>query len=133
MNSHEIHDRDLWRDVIAGSGTAFSLIFDRYKKDIYNYCFRRTADWSLAEDLTSVVFLEAWRKRTKVRVDARGLRPWLFGVATNVIRNQQRSVKRYRSAVQRLSMERAAESGKEAADRASDEETMRAVSSRSIT
>lgn len=35
---------------------------------MYQHCFRRTGSWSAAEELTSVVFLEAWRKRRDVRL-----------------------------------------------------------------
>src|ERR671922_1614194 len=38
----------------------FALLWDTYARSIYSYCFRRTADAALAEDLTSIVFLEAW-------------------------------------------------------------------------
>ena len=37
-----------------GSPRAFGVLFERHGRSIYNYCFRRTADWALAEDLTSV-------------------------------------------------------------------------------
>lgn len=77
-----------------GDAESFGLLFDRHARTVYNFCFRRTADWALAEDLTSIVFLEAWRRRAEVRPQHETLRPWFLGVATNVIRNGQRSQRR---------------------------------------
>lgn len=72
--------------------------WDAYAQQIHRYCFRRTGDAALAEDLTSVVFLEAWRRRRDVTPSA----AWLYGIATNVLRNQQRSRRRYEAALARL-------------------------------
>jgi RNA polymerase sigma-70 factor (ECF subfamily) len=49
----------------------------------------------MAEDLTSVVFLEAWRRRSEVRFSGDSALPWLLGVATNATRNAQRSLRRH--------------------------------------
>src|SRR2546421_12655149 len=101
-----VSDSELWSRGTAGDSDAFGLIFDRHAKAIYNYCFRRTADWALAEDLTSVAFLEAWRRRAEVRLEADSALPWLYGVAANVLRNQRRSLRRHRAALARLPAER---------------------------
>jgi RNA polymerase sigma-70 factor, ECF subfamily len=87
-------DLDLWRRAEQGDAESFGVLFDRHARTVYNFCFRRTADWALAEDLTSTVFLEAWRRRGDVRPEHETLRPWLLGVATNVIRNAARSRRR---------------------------------------
>jgi RNA polymerase sigma-70 factor (ECF subfamily) len=96
-------DRDLWQRAASGDGDAFAEVYQRYADRIYGYCFRRTASWSTAQDLTSVVFLEAWRKRSDVAFDDDGsVIAWLFGVANNVVRNSQRSMRRHQLALQRL-------------------------------
>jgi RNA polymerase sigma factor (sigma-70 family) len=91
------------------------------------YCFRRTADWSLAEDLMSVVFLEAWRRRSDVRLVRESALPWLLGVATNVVRNARRSLRRHRAALERLPREREPDFAEDVAGRLDDERRMRAV------
>ena len=78
------------------------MLFDRHSRTVYNYCFRRTADWSAAEDLTSVVFLETWKRRRQVRMQTDSLLPWLYGVATNLLRNHRRSLRRHRDALARM-------------------------------
>jgi RNA polymerase sigma-70 factor (ECF subfamily) len=85
---------------MAATSDQFTELFDQHGRAVYNYCFRRTADWSLAEDLTSAVFLEAWRRRRDLRLET--ARPWLFGIATNLLRNQRRSLRRHAAALSRV-------------------------------
>jgi RNA polymerase sigma factor (sigma-70 family) len=93
-------DKRLWSRVREGDSDAFAALFDRYARSIHRYCFRRTGDHSLADDLMSVVFLEAWRRRSEVE-PVRVL-PWLYAIATNVLRNQQRATRRHRAALARV-------------------------------
>lgn len=67
----------------------FAELFDEHADAIFNYCYRRTANRSDAEDLLSAVFLAAWRNRR--RMPAGRELPWLYGIATNVIRNHRRT------------------------------------------
>ncbi len=102
-------------------------LFERHAQAIYGYCFRRTADAALAEDLTSIVFLEAWRRRDVELTEASAL-PWLYGVATNVLRNQRRSLRRHRVALGRLGAEQPEPDFAEAvADRLAAETEMRSI------
>jgi RNA polymerase sigma-70 factor (ECF subfamily) len=97
----EIDDSTLWARARAGDADAFTALFRRHAKAIYNYCFRRLGDWSAAEDALSVVFLEAWRRRdTELPPDK--VLPWLYGVATNVLRNRRRAERRHRAALARV-------------------------------
>ena len=73
-------DVELWRRAVDGDPDSFGVVFERHARTVYNYLFRRTADWSLAEDLTSVVFLEAWRRRADVGFESEAALPWLLGV-----------------------------------------------------
>lgn len=95
-------DQQLWNQVLDGRASAFELIYLRHASAVYNHCFRRTGSWSIAEDLTSMVFLETWRQRAQVHlVDGNAL-PWLLGVANNCVRRQSRTLARHRRAVARL-------------------------------
>ena len=89
-------DLDLWSHAAnEGAGEAFGELFERHADRVYAHCFSRTGSWSMAEDLTSVVFLEAWRRRAEVRFSCESALPWLLGVANNATRNAQRSVRRH--------------------------------------
>ena len=92
-------------ETAAGADAEPAALFDRYADTIYNYCFRRCGSWSVAEDLTATVFLQAWRTRHRmVQVDSSPL-AWLYGVAINVCRNHSRSVRRSRAALSRIRLD----------------------------
>jgi RNA polymerase sigma-70 factor, ECF subfamily len=101
MDMRRLDDSTLWERSRAGDREAFGVLFGRHAKLIYNFCFRRVADWTVAEDLVSVVFLEAWRRRQQP-LPAGKVVPWLFGIATNVVRNRRRSQRRYAAALNRI-------------------------------
>jgi RNA polymerase sigma factor (sigma-70 family) len=92
-------DADLWERVSAGDADAFGRLYDRHASAIYNFLHRRTASWSDAEDLTSVVFLQAWRRRSEVVLDRDSALPWLLRTADYTARNEWRSKQRYRRAL----------------------------------
>ncbi|WP_369034431.1 RNA polymerase sigma factor [Streptomyces adonidis] len=95
-------DTNLRKRIRAGEHDAFGELFDAYARSVYNHAFRLTGDWSAAEDVVSLTFLDAWRLRAKVDEEGGSLRPWLLGVATNVTRNTRRAARRHAAAVARL-------------------------------
>jgi RNA polymerase sigma-70 factor (ECF subfamily) len=97
-------DDDLWLRAGLGDAEAFAVLFERHSQSIYNFCFRRTADWFVSEDLLSIVFLEAWRTREK-SLSPGMVRAWLYGIATFVVRNRRRTERRYRHALARFPRE----------------------------
>lgn len=97
----EASDGSLWERTRAGNTDAFGHLFERHAKVIYNYCFRSVGDWSAAEDLLSSTFLEAWRRRDK-ELRGEDVLPWLYGIATNLIRNRRRSERRFAAALRRM-------------------------------
>lgn len=121
-------DRDLWGGSLQDDPEAFGEIFARHAKPVYNYLFRRCGDWSTAEDLTSIVFLEAWRRRLDVRLVHDSALPFLYGVATNVLRNRRRSERRYREALARMpAPSGSGDPADDPAARAAAEEDMRSI------
>ncbi len=100
-------DGVLWQQAQAGDKSSFASLFERHAAAIHAFCFRRTGDWCLAEDLTSATFLESWRRRDNVYLEAAQVRPWLYGVANNLVRNSARARRRYAAALARLPKERA--------------------------
>lgn len=93
--------------IRAGDPGAFGSLFDDHARAVYNHAFRLTGDWSAAEDILSLTFLEAWRLRETVDLDGGSLRPWLLGIATNTARNARRAARRHEAAVRRLPSEEA--------------------------
>ncbi|TDW70568.1 RNA polymerase sigma factor [Kribbella pratensis] len=94
-----VSDRDLWGRAAEGDSEAFAQLYDRHARAIYNFLHRRTGSWSDAEDLTSAVFLQAWRRRGDVVLDRDSALPWLLRTADYTVRNEWRSKLRYRRAL----------------------------------
>lgn len=88
--------------VRAGDEGAFAVLFREHGKAVYNHRFRLTADWSTADDCTSLVFLEAWRLREKVETTGGSLLPWLLGIATHVVHRRRRVAWRHHRLMERL-------------------------------
>ncbi|WP_405563323.1 RNA polymerase sigma factor [Streptomyces sp. NBC_01180] len=84
-------DRELWARAVDGDREAFGQIFDRHGKTVYNYLFRRTADWSEAEDLTSTVCLHAWRRRSETVLDRDPALPWPAAPSDRDLPNHRRT------------------------------------------
>ena len=97
----DLDDADLW-SLSADDREAFGEIFRRHARSVFAICYWRTGDATLAEDVTSVVFLEAWRRRDLVVLEQRSALPWLLGVANHTSRNATRSLRRYTQALRRL-------------------------------
>ncbi|MEU8250762.1 RNA polymerase sigma factor [Nonomuraea sp. NPDC048916] len=85
-----------------GNPAAFEELFDDYAKAVYNHAFRLTGNWSAAEDVMALTFLEAWRLRGRIDPEGGSIRPWLLGIATNVARNARRASRRHDDALARL-------------------------------
>jgi RNA polymerase sigma factor (sigma-70 family) len=120
----EVDDSVLWSRAQTGDRDAFGTLFERHGPTIYNYCFRRVGNWATAEDLLSIVFLEAWRRLDKSLPRGKEL-PWLLGIATNVVRNGRRSERRYAAALRRVPQPSSEPSfADESDDRIDDEELM---------
>ena len=118
-------DESLLQASANGDQRAFSELYDRHARTIYNYLFRRLADWSEAEDLTAVVFLEAFRRRSEVVVVEGKLLPWLYGIATNVLRNRRRALWRNRHLVAQLARQPGTDVTPDVAARSEAAEQMR--------
>jgi RNA polymerase sigma factor (sigma-70 family) len=123
-------DSELWRRVAGGDDRAFAALYERHARAVYNFCFRRTANWSRAEDLVADVFLVAWRRQAEVVIstESGSTLPWLLGVALNVVRNASRSQRRGDHALGRLDARAAEEDfSADLVLRLADEQQMKAV------
>ncbi|MFD7532696.1 RNA polymerase sigma factor [Streptomyces sp. NPDC059849] len=77
-----------------GDRNALGELYDEHAQVLYRYALRVTGDWAEAEDVVSATFLEAWRSREKLRPEGDSLRPWLLGIATNIMRRNARTRRR---------------------------------------
>ena len=88
--------------ILAGDPDAFGQLFDDHARVVYNHAFRLVGNWSVAEDVMALTFLEAWRLRTTVELTGGSLLAWLLGIATNVSRNTRRAARRHSAALARM-------------------------------
>ncbi|MFB8081200.1 RNA polymerase sigma factor [Streptomyces sp. NPDC056013] len=91
--------RDRFR---AGDPSALGEAYDEHARVLYHYAFRVCGDRAAAEDVVSAAFLEAWRCRGKVHAEGGSLRPWLLGIATNIMRGSAREARRRDAALARM-------------------------------
>jgi RNA polymerase sigma factor (sigma-70 family) len=78
--------------VIAGSvrePEAFAVIFDRHAPHIHRYLARRLGA-EIADDLVGETFLAAFRRRDRYDLTRPDARPWLYGIATNLVSQHRR-------------------------------------------
>jgi RNA polymerase sigma-70 factor, ECF subfamily len=83
---------------------AFAEVFDRHYVFVHRYIARR-AGRDLADDLASQTFTIAFSHRGRYRDDLGTARPWLLGIATNLLRAAHRGDHRVASIVERLGSE----------------------------
>jgi DNA-directed RNA polymerase specialized sigma24 family protein len=72
---------------------AFAGIFDRHHAELYRY-LRRRVGAGVAADLAAETFVTAFSRRGAFRADTTDARPWLYGIAHNLLRNHLRAERR---------------------------------------
>lgn len=89
----------------------FAPLFDRHAAAVHRYLARRIGE--PADDLLAETFLVAFRRRASYLPMQLDVRPWLFGIATNVLhRHVRQEDRRYRA----LARARLLETGSHADD-----------------
>jgi len=95
-------DEQEWARAVAGDGGAFGRIFDRHRDRVRRHAYGLAPTYSDADDVVSITFFEAWRKRSSIRFVDQSMLPWLLKTATYTCMNLARSEKRHRAALNRL-------------------------------
>lgn len=88
-------------ELISGSfgqPECFATLFRRHAPALQRYAVRRLGP-AKADDVVAETFLQAFRHRQRYRVDeSPSARPWLYGIATNLISRERRAeVRQYRA------------------------------------
>lgn len=85
-----------------GDPSEFTRIFERHFRSIHRYLQRATSEFE-ADDLSAEVFVAAFKSRARYDHRHQDARPWLFGIAANMVRHQRRSDWRRRRLFERVS------------------------------
>jgi RNA polymerase sigma-70 factor (ECF subfamily) len=88
-----LHEQALVRRAQRGDRAAFEQIVLRHQGAVYGYLRARVLQPIDAEDLTQEVFLRCYVARGRFD-DTSLVRPWLFGIARNLLREHVRKQKR---------------------------------------
>ncbi|MET7460276.1 RNA polymerase sigma factor [Nonomuraea sp. NPDC005501] len=88
---------------------AFAALFDRHAPELHRYVVRRLGD-ALADDIVADTFLDAFRQRARYDLTRLDARPWLYGIAANLIGKHRRSEVRFYRALARSGVDEVAES-----------------------
>ena len=88
-------DGALMARVKEGDERAFADLVDRYKNPLVNYLTRMTRDRERAEDLAQDAFVRVYRSAGRYRERGQ-FQAFLFRIATNRLRSEQRRAARWR-------------------------------------
>lgn len=70
-------------------GASFAALFDRHAVAVHRYLARRIGS-TIADDLLAQTFLVAFEGRHRYDCSRPDARPWLYGIATNLLRRHRR-------------------------------------------
>jgi RNA polymerase sigma factor (sigma-70 family) len=82
----EATDGQLAVAFVAVDPAAYSALYSRFARPIYDFVRRTVRDQAAAEDLTQNVFLQAYERRSSLR-DPAAVRSWMFRIAHNASLN----------------------------------------------
>jgi RNA polymerase sigma factor (sigma-70 family) len=79
----------------------FAVLYDRHADAVHRYAARRLGP-EAAEDLMAETFVIAFQRRHTFDLARADARPWLFGIATNLVGRHRRAEARRFKALSRL-------------------------------
>ena len=91
-------DAPLVARLLGGEAAAFAEIVLQHRGTVYGYLRARLAQPSDAEDLTQEAFLRFYLARARFD-SSQMLRPWLLGIARNLLREHVRAVRKRKEVV----------------------------------
>ena len=89
----ELRDDQLVAALKLGDTAALGTLFDRHRRVIYGFLRSRLLDPTDAEDMCQEVFTRCLQANGHF-TDAHQVRPWLVGIARNVLREYVRRLRR---------------------------------------
>ncbi|WUI00314.1 RNA polymerase sigma factor [Spirillospora sp. NBC_00431] len=99
-------------EIIEGSFSEperFAGLYDRHHGIIHRYLARRLGR-DRADDLMAETFLVAFRRRERYDLGRPDARPWLFGIATNLVAQHRREEARFWRLIARTGVDQSVES-----------------------
>jgi RNA polymerase sigma-70 factor (ECF subfamily) len=91
-------DASLMSRIAAGDLGALGSIYDRYATQLVRFA-ARAGNAADAEDVVQTTFLRVLRRAATFDASAVSARPWLFAIASHVVQERRRSVRRWATAL----------------------------------
>lgn len=85
----DLDDIQLVERTQQGDQQAFSQLFAKYQKKVFNLCFRFVDDYEEARDLTQETFVRVYNGIKNFRREA-SFSTWLYCIASNTCKNKLR-------------------------------------------
>jgi RNA polymerase sigma-70 factor, ECF subfamily len=96
-------DAEIFRRSIRDPD-AFREIFERHASAVHAYA-RKRIGMTAGEEILAQTFLTAFEKRTRFDTSYESARPWLLGIATNIIRHHLREEREHLTALGKIARE----------------------------
>jgi RNA polymerase sigma-70 factor (ECF subfamily) len=93
----QLSDAEIMLRVAAGDEAGFSLLVEKYRRQMLHYMYRMVHNQAVAEELAQEVFLRVYRARATYRAEAK-FSTWLYRIATNLGVNHARDTRHERGA-----------------------------------
>jgi RNA polymerase sigma-70 factor, ECF subfamily len=99
-------DAEILRELAGGEIGALGELYDRYREPVRRFLARATSDADDVDDLVHATFLAA--AKSAGRYDGRpSCRPWLIGIAGQLLRRRRQSLGRFLAVLSSLRATRA--------------------------
>ncbi|MGL5633814.1 MAG: RNA polymerase sigma factor [Sarcina sp.] len=86
-------EKKLIQGLKKSDDNAFDYLLDIYGDDILRFCYMKTSDVSIAEDLTQEIFIKIFRYIGKFKGDS-SLKTWIYKISLNICREYYRKNKK---------------------------------------
>jgi RNA polymerase sigma-70 factor (ECF subfamily) len=93
----QLSDAEIMLRVAAGDEAGFSLLVEKYRRQMVHYMYRMVHNQAIAEEMAQEVFLRVYRARASYRAEAK-FSTWLYRIATNLGVNHARDTRYERGA-----------------------------------
>jgi len=80
---------ELMARMAEGDREAFTLLYRRYRPDVYRFAAHYCGSLAQAEDVVQDVFVAVIQHASRYRPERSAVLPWLFGIARNYARRRR--------------------------------------------
>jgi RNA polymerase sigma-70 factor (family 1) len=91
-------DEELLPDLIAGRAEAFTVLYERYNRNIYHFIYKYVHSAAMADDLTQEVFIKIWNGREQL-THVQSFKAYLLITARNHTLNSLKAALRNENAM----------------------------------